>query len=151
MVELRLYVKRRLVGGNDIRRLVIITILVTLIPVPTWLAVAANNTSYVVMALPLIILVESGYISAFNLFTAFGVLGLFYFATKREEKKYEYSGYGYIIGFITGFLLIIATANFDINLSALVGLAMVGFGTGVFLSFVGARPKQVYLGTRIGL
>jgi hypothetical protein len=77
--------------------------------------------------------------------TALAMLGLLYFVTRNPRKKFEYAGYAYLFGFVSGFLILMAWASFAFQILYIVGVAAIGFTLGVGLSFISTNAIKVQL------
>ncbi len=84
------------------------------------------------------VVIETMFLAIFVLPLALGIMGLGYSLTKASlERRIENAGYGYIEGFLTGLMILLLM--FGTYWGELVGIGIVGFGIGSFLSFISIR------------
>jgi hypothetical protein len=83
---------------------------------------------------------ELFFFAIFVLPPSLGAMGISYHLTKkRREKRIENAGYGYIVGFLVGLLLVIFVIS---PAGALLGLPVIGFCVGLALSFASLQREN---------
>jgi hypothetical protein len=154
MSQFPLYLNPHFKTNGQVRRLMVVSIVFSMIAVPTVNAITGTNP--ILAAYPTFdvfagfIVIEITFFSL--IFGPCGVLGVgvAYAFNRNNPRLMERLAYGFIAGYSIGFLVFLALFG-SFPLTPLVGIAAAGFGAGIFVSYLARKPEAQQRSKSAGL